>query len=157
VDKSQLASLIERYEEAQFIVTRRVNAAIRERMPEDLTLDQYAVIRYMRKRDRSTSTEIADVFCVGKSSVTAIINRLHDKGLIERFPDEKDRRVTSLRLTDEGRRLGDAMEDRIQELLSGYLQHFDVKEAFAFIELFEKLAHLLMERMGPEREEGGNE
>jgi len=156
VDKSLLASLIERYEEAQFIVTRRVNAAIRERMPEDLTLEQYGVIRYMRKRDRSTSTEIADVFCVGKSSVTAIINRLHDKGLIDRFPDEKDRRVTLLRLTDEGRRLADAMDDRIQELLSGYLQHFDAKEAFAFIELFEKLAHLLMERMGPEQEEGGN-
>ena len=151
MEKSQLASLIERYEEASFIVTRRVNAAIRERMSEDLTLDQYAVIRYMRKRDRCTSTEIADTFCVGKSSVTAIINRLHDKGLIDRFPDDRDRRVTLLRLTDEGRRLADEMEDRIQELLSGYLQHFDAKEAFTFIESYEKLAHLLM---GPEGEGG---
>ncbi|WP_309121634.1 MarR family transcriptional regulator [Paenibacillus sp.] len=145
MDKAQLSSIIQRYEEASFVVTRRINAAIRERMRDDLTLDQYAVIRYMRKNDRCTSSELADTFCVGKSSVTAIINRLFDKDLIERLPDEKDRRVTYLRLTEEGRRLSQEMEDRIQELLTKYLNHFEQDEALLFIETYEKLARVLLE------------
>ncbi|HZG75042.1 MAG TPA: MarR family transcriptional regulator [Paenibacillus sp.] len=145
MDNAQLSSIIQRYEEASFIVTRRINAAIRERMRDDLTLDQYAVIRYMRKRERCTSSELADTFCVGKSSITAIITRLFDKDLIERLPDEKDRRVTYLRLTDEGRRVSDEMEDRIRELLTQYLQHFDKDEALRFIETYEKLGRVLLE------------
>jgi len=145
MNNAQLSSIIQRYEEASFIVTRRINAAIRERMSDDLTLDQYAVIRYMRKRERCTSSELADTFCVGKSSVTAIIGRLFDKNLIERLPDEKDRRVTYLRLTDEGRRVSDEMEDRIRELLTKYLQHFDKEEALQFIETYEKLGRVLLE------------
>jgi DNA-binding MarR family transcriptional regulator len=145
MNNAQLSSIIQRYEEASFIVTRRINAAIRERMSEDLTLDQYAVIRYMRKRERCTSSELADTFCVGKSSITAIITRLFDKNLIERLPDEKDRRVTYLRLTDEGRRVSDEMEDRIRELLTKYLQHFDQDEALRFIETYEKLGRVLLE------------
>jgi len=145
MDNAQLSSIIQRYEEASFIVTRRINAAIRERMSDDLTLDQYAVIRYMRKRERCTSSELADTFCVGKSSITAIITRLFDKDLIERLPDEKDRRVTYLRLTDEGRRVSDEMEDRIRELLTQYLQHFDKDEALRFIETYEKLGRVLLE------------
>jgi len=145
MDKAQLSSIIARYEEASFTVTRRINAAIRERMSEDLTLDQYAVMRYMHKRDRCTSSELADSFCVGKSSVTAIINRLFDKNLIERLPDEKDRRVTYLRLTEAGLRLSEEMEDRIRELLSGYLQHFEKDEALRFIDTYEKLARVLLE------------
>lgn len=143
--KQQLSSIIHRYEEASFIVTRRINAAIRESLLDELTLDQYAVIRYMHKRGRCTSTELADTFCVGKSSVTAIINRLSDKRLIERLPDERDRRVTYLRLTGEGEVLSEKMEDRIQELLSKYLMHFEEQEALRFIETFEKLAQLLLE------------
>ncbi|HZG57615.1 MarR family transcriptional regulator [Paenibacillus sp.] len=145
MDQQQLSMIIERYEEASFVVTRRINAAIRERMSEDLTLEQYAVIRYMRKRDRCTSSELADTFCVGKSSVTAIINRLFDKRLIERLPDEKDRRVTYLRLTAEGERLSEEMEERIRELLSRYLQHFEKDEALRFIATYEKLAQVLLE------------
>jgi len=145
VDKNQLSSIIERYEEASFVVNRRINAAIRERMSEDLTLDQYAILRYMRKRDRCTSSELADTFCVGKSSVTAIINRLFDKRLIERLPDEKDRRVTYLRLTADGERLSEEMEERIGELLSRYLRHFGRDEALQFIETYEKLARVLLE------------
>lgn len=142
-DKKQLASIIERYEKAMFTVTRRINAAIRERALEELTLEQYSVLRYMHQRERCTSTEIADIFCVGKSSVTAIVTRLADKGFIERIPDDTDRRVTLLRPTAEGRKLVTAMEERIQELLSGLMRHFDKSEALQFIETFEKLANLL--------------
>jgi len=139
-----LKQFIDRYESATFVVNRRVNAMIREIMPGELTIDQFATLRYLRAQQTSTSSELADIFCVGKSSITAIVTRLSDKNLIKRLPDEKDRRVIYLALTEEGVQICDLMEEKIQQLLSKYMKHFDEQEAVAFINTFEKLAKEMM-------------
>ncbi|MGG1634656.1 MarR family transcriptional regulator [Paenibacillus sp. FSL A5-0031] len=144
MDRASLKQLIDRYEAANFLVNRRLNAMIRELMPDDLTVDQFATLRYLHSKEMSTSSELADIFCVGKSSITAIITRLFDKNLIQRFPDEKDRRVIYLALTEEGKQVCDLMEDKIQVLLAKYINRFEEQEANCFIETFEKLAKEMM-------------
>jgi DNA-binding MarR family transcriptional regulator len=143
-DDHQLKEWIHRYEMAGFIIERRMHAMVRDLMPEELTVDQFRALRYLRHNARSTASDVAEIFCVGKSSITAIMTRLSDKGLIQRVPDEKDRRVINLVLTEEGSRLCDLMEDRVQTVLAGIIEHFDEKEAAAFIETFEKLARIVM-------------
>jgi DNA-binding MarR family transcriptional regulator len=145
MNKDRIKQLIDRYENADFTVNRRLNAMIRERLSDDLTLDQYATLRYIRKNGPQTSSELSDIFCVGKSSITAIITRLSDKRLIKRVPDQKDRRVTNLSLTPEGERVTDEIGDKIQELLAKYLGEFDDTEANVFIETYEKLASVLVQ------------
>lgn len=146
MDADVLKQLIRRYEDASFMVNRRLGAMIREAMSGELTADQYSVMRFIQDRGRCTSSELSDLFCVGKSSITAIITRLFDKKLIRRIPDEKDRRVTYLSLTEEGEALTNRIGQLIHELLSKYLQHFDAGEAEAFIRTYEKLARVLEER-----------
>jgi DNA-binding MarR family transcriptional regulator len=146
MDAGMLKQLIRRYENASFMVERRFNAMLRETMSGELTADQYSVMRFIQDRGRCTSSELSDLFCVGKSSITAIITRLSDKKLIRRIPDEKDRRVTYLSLTEEGEALTNRIGQMIHELLSKYLQHFDASEAEAFIRTYEKLARMLEER-----------
>lgn len=143
MDRPLLNDIIRRYEAANFLVNRRLNAMIREMMPGELTIDQFATLRYLRKQGKSTSSELADIFCVGKSSITAIVNRLFDKNLIKRLPDDKDRRVTYLALTEEGERISDELEGEIQKLLAKYIQPFHEEEALSFIQTFEKLAYEL--------------
>ncbi|CAM4357624.1 DNA-binding MarR family transcriptional regulator [Paenibacillus endophyticus] len=144
MDRALLKNIIDRYEAANFLVNRRLNAMIRELMPEDLTVDQFSTLRYLRSHDRSTSSELADIFCVGKSSITAIINRLFDKNLIQRLTDEKDRRVIYLTLTEEGNQVCDRMADKIDVLLARYIERFEEQEALGFIETFERLAKEMM-------------
>lgn len=139
MDRALLDQIIDRYEAANFIVNRRLNAMIRELMPDELTIDQFATLRYLRAQQRSTPSELADIFCVGKSSISAITTRLFDKNLIQRLPDEKDRRVIYLALTEEGQQMCDLMKDKIQLLLAKYINHFNEQEAICFIETFEKL------------------
>jgi len=143
-----LKQLICRYEMAMFTVNRRVNAMIRDMMPDNLTSDQFATLRYIRQRGKCTSTELADIFCVGKSSITAIITRLFDKELIVRQPDDRDRRVIYVMLTAEGERYADEMGKQIEKLMSRYLHQFREAEALQFMETFEKLAKLLVESEG---------
>ncbi|MGM0883515.1 MAG: MarR family winged helix-turn-helix transcriptional regulator [Bacillota bacterium] len=145
MDQVLLHQIIERYEQANFVVNRRLNAMFREQMPEGLTVDQFAVLRYLCTRERCTSSELADIFCVGKSSITAIVTRLTDKKLIKRLPDDKDRRVIYLALTDEGVKMCEIMLERLQPMLANYLKHFDEQEALNFIETFEKLAKEMMQ------------
>ncbi|WP_281883623.1 MarR family winged helix-turn-helix transcriptional regulator [Paenibacillus sp. YYML68] len=139
-----MKQIVARYEAASFTVNRRINAMIRECMQEELTLDQYSILRYIGDRSQCTSSELAEAFCVGKSSITAIITRLAAKRLIVRLPDEKDRRVTYLALTEEGRRLSDVVESSIQQLLTRLMEHFQPEEAEAFIGTYEKLAKVLV-------------
>ncbi|GLX70038.1 MarR family winged helix-turn-helix transcriptional regulator [Paenibacillus glycanilyticus] len=153
LDNDMLGQIIRRYEGAHFAVHRRLTAMFRDLMPEELTFEQSATIRYLRTVETCTSTELADVFCVGKSSITAIITRLFDKQLLERLPDEKDRRVTLLRLTEEGKRTADAVELQIQEVIAKYMQHFDEQEALAFIETYEKLALVMSQPPGDGEEQ----
>ncbi|WP_270166553.1 MarR family winged helix-turn-helix transcriptional regulator [Paenibacillus sp. SYP-B4298] len=145
VDQSMLPDIIRRYETTMFIVNRRVNAFIRELIPEELTIDQFSMLRKINEQGSVTSSELAEWFCVGKSSITAIITRLADKGLLQRRPDSKDRRVTHLELTGEGKELTEILDQKIQEMLGMYLQHFELEEAMQFMNLFEKLGRVLSE------------
>jgi DNA-binding MarR family transcriptional regulator len=91
-----------------------------------------------------TSSELAEVFDVQKSAITAIIQRLWEKGLIQRTRDEKDRRVVYLTLTDKGKELYDKAEERIYRLVESLLTQFDQSEIQQFIETFEKLNQVLI-------------
>ncbi|MDQ6420140.1 MarR family transcriptional regulator [Paenibacillus sp. LHD-117] len=140
-----LKDLIRRYEGANFVVERRLHAQMKDMMPEELTVDQFKMLRYLNYSGRCTPSELSDIFCVGKSSITAIVTRLSDKGLISRMPEESDRRIINLVLTEEGKRLCDLMEEQVEAMLAGYMNLFDEQEALTFIATFEKLARVMSE------------
>jgi len=139
---------INRYMDAYLLVTRRINAQIREQMSEELTSDQYLILRLINGQELCTSTYLAETSAVGKSSITAIINRLAEAGMIERTRDENDRRLVYLSLTEYGKQIYDAAEKQVQEIVSPYLFHFEEKDIEMFIRMFEKLGSLMQETGG---------
>ena len=54
--------------------------------------------------ERSTVTELSERLQLAQSTVTELVRRAEDAGLIEREPSESDGRVAYLRLTAEGER-----------------------------------------------------
>jgi DNA-binding MarR family transcriptional regulator len=52
---------------------------------------------------------IAEVLCTDGSTVTWIVDRLEERGLVERRSDPNDRRVRLVALTSEGRRVRDEL------------------------------------------------
>lgn len=137
--------LIERYMAAYFEVTKRLNGQIRDIIQEDITMEQFQILKYIAPRGRCTSTELADTFAVGKSSITAMITRMVDKGLLHRTRDEEDRRVVYLTMTEQGKHNYDVVQEQIMNTVSTYLVHFDADEVEGFISAFEKLARLIGE------------
>src|SRR5579884_4264875 len=53
---------------------------------------------------RSTVTELADRLQLAQSTVTELVSRAEEAGLVEREQSQSDARVAHLRLTEEGER-----------------------------------------------------
>ncbi|WP_172194397.1 MarR family winged helix-turn-helix transcriptional regulator [Saccharibacillus qingshengii] len=144
--------LINRFLESWLAIEREMGLVVRRQMQEDLTNDQYYLLQHIMQCGPRTSSELAETFKVVKSSITAIVTRLVDRGLIERTRSEEDRREVYLSLTEHGQRIAEQVERRISESVGGYLSHFEQKEIEMVMSAFEKLARLVIEDGGREKE-----
>jgi DNA-binding MarR family transcriptional regulator len=140
-----IKDLVDRYIAVSFSVHKKAEQLIQDEIGSGLTNDQHYVLRYMNKVGTCTSSELADVFEVKKSAITAIITRLWEKGLIQRTRDVEDRRVVYLTLTEQGQSLFDKTEDRIHKLVESFINQFDNPEINQFINTYEKLNNILIE------------
>ncbi|ETI67114.1 MarR family winged helix-turn-helix transcriptional regulator [Neobacillus vireti] len=138
-----IQELIDRYVTVSFQVHKKAESLIKGKIGDDLTNDQHYILRYISQSDECTSSELADAFEVNKSAITAIINRMVDKGLIQRTRDENDRRVVYLTLTDEGNILYQNCQEKIQFLVESIITQFEESEIKNFINTYEKLAQIL--------------
>lgn len=69
-----------------------------------LNMAQFSTLHLLSQRDLSVS-ELARTLRVAMPTVTQSVDTLTSKGLVERYPDERDRRQVWLRVTPQGRRL----------------------------------------------------
>jgi DNA-binding MarR family transcriptional regulator len=143
-----IQDLVERYLSVSFIVMRKAAALVKCELDEDMTNDQYYLLRYIKKKMKCTSTELASMFGVNKSAITAMTNRLVKKGLIQRTRDQNDRRVVYLTLTERGDEWITETEEKIHKLVESFITKFSEKEIEAFIQTYEKLARILQEMEG---------
>lgn len=141
--ENNIQELINRYVAVSFTVNKKAEALIKEQIGDALTNDQHYILRYIYKAGECTSTELADVFEVNKSAITAIINRMVDREFIKRTRDEGDRRVVYLTLTSDGIKLFDKTEEKISALVESIITKFDEKEIHHFLQTYEKLAEIL--------------
>lgn len=143
MNETIIQELIDRYVNVSYQVHKKAESLIKAELGNDLTNDQHYVLSYIHKTSGCTSTELSDAFDVNKSAITAIINRMADRGLIQRTRDENDRRVVYLTLTDTGEELFQACQEKVHQLVESILTQFDEKEITAFITTYEKLAQIL--------------
>lgn len=76
----------------------------------NLTLPQFDVLAELT-RDKDgrgfTFVELSRLLLVTSGNLTGIVDRLEQQRLVQRLPDEHDRRVSRVALTERGRRLTD--------------------------------------------------
>lgn len=97
----------------QQLMIARLDAAVK---PFGLTFSRYEVLVLLlfSKRGSLPLSKIGERLMVHPTSVTSAIDRLEAQGLVERVPDEDDRRRTLARLTDEGRSVVKEATDAIE-------------------------------------------
>ena len=111
-------------------LSRRLEVALAE---ADLTLSQYRVLSFLANGE-SRPSRIAPNVSVTRPTVTALLDGLVVRGLVDRQPDETDRRRVRHRVTPAGKRaLAEA--DRAAEVnLRALSAHLDPTRATEAIE-----------------------
>jgi len=70
-----------------------------------LTVPQLLCLRHVRQHGSLTPGTLASYLFISKATVTGILDRLEDHGLVKRERDGSDRRKISVALTPEGEKL----------------------------------------------------
>ncbi|HZA76618.1 MAG TPA: MarR family transcriptional regulator [Acidimicrobiales bacterium] len=89
---------------AQQIVIAQVDEALK---PCDLTFARYEalVLLYFSRRGELPMGKMGDRLMLHPTSVTNIIDRLEQQGLVSRIPHPTDRRTVLAQITDDGRQV----------------------------------------------------
>ncbi len=110
-----------------------------EMVEHDLTGVQWGPLLMIRNGLGTTAAELARIGCVDTGAMTRMLDRLAAKGLIQRTPCAKDRRVFQLELTPAGRQLCDKIPFGLARASNALLRGFTYDD-------FETLK-LLLDRM----------
>ena len=107
---------------------------------EGLTMRDLHVLLFLTNNpDQDTARDVAELRGLPKSQVSGAVDLLAERGLLERRPDRKDRRVVHLALTGKGATLGcearEIQTDCIREIFAPLTQ----TEAAQFQALLEKI------------------
>jgi DNA-binding MarR family transcriptional regulator len=87
------------------LVVTRLARQLRQRAVIDLTPSQTSALTTIERAGPLTLGELAALEHVQPPSVTVVVTRLEEKGLVVRRQDPRDRRVSRVETTKEGRRL----------------------------------------------------
>jgi DNA-binding MarR family transcriptional regulator len=92
--------------------------------PFGFTGMQFAILKNIAEGPAETAADLCRLLHYDTGSMTRLVDRLEEKGLIRRERSKDDRRVVSLRITSAGRaalpRLRDSATRVIQRMLTGF-------------------------------------
>ncbi|NLK76264.1 MAG: MarR family transcriptional regulator [Clostridiales bacterium] len=106
-----------------------------------LTLGQPKVLDYLKEHDGANQTEIARGCHIEAASLTSILNRMEEKGIIERRMLNGNRRSLHVFLTDKGRELGLQVDRSLFDLEAQGFAGIDDTERQQFIDTLLKIYH----------------
>jgi len=112
-----------------------------------VTAQQRLIIRCIGKFPGMTAGQLATVLHVDPGTVSAALNRLQGKGLLERRRDPRDSRRASLGLTANGRTLDRPAQGTVEEAVERLLDTADSKEVSAAVRVVGQLARLLEDKV----------
>jgi DNA-binding MarR family transcriptional regulator len=110
----------------------------------NLTLGRFHVLRVIIESQPVSMGEIHEELHMANSTVTVIVDYLHEAGLVKRKRDTEDRRVVLLEMTDKGRDIMESLLEKRQDFMKkALLDMQDSAEELA--QLLEKLLNKVEE------------
>lgn len=126
-------------------IVRAINLESKRVQKElSISIPQLLTLKHLQDCNdyKSTMTEIKGFLSLNASTVTGIVARLEQKGLIARLPDPKDKRSTPIILTSKGNDLLVRSNESLHERISKSLERIEDDEFSNIISSLETLITL---------------
>jgi DNA-binding MarR family transcriptional regulator len=104
----------------------------------DLTPVQYAALAAIKINPGVDQVTLAGLIAYDRTTITGVVDRLVQKGLLERHASRRDRRARELQITDAGKRTLRAMTPAVEAAQRSMLRGLTEKEADTLMRLLRK-------------------
>jgi DNA-binding MarR family transcriptional regulator len=110
--------------------------------PYDLSTSQYAILFHSSTEGVALS-KLCEEMLADNSNLTRLVDRLEARGLVRRAADPRDRRVTLVQLTPEGKALIDDLRPRHRAYVDQRMSHLSPSQLTALQEAMQTLYNAL--------------
>ena len=116
--------------------TRATTEALK---PANISPTQYNALRILQGAGKNgwTCSEIAERMVTRDPDITRLVDRLEDRGLVQRVRSEEDRRVVNVRITAKGSKTLADLEPVVAQLEKNLLANFSEERLKLLINLLE--------------------
>jgi DNA-binding MarR family transcriptional regulator len=116
---------------------------------------QYRLLRLIMENDGVMQRDLAEEMDMRPSSMTELLARMEQMGLVRREPDEKDQRVVRVSLTDAGRAMAEEATGATDDLVGEMFKGMTGEEVASMLALTRKLGDNLDAMVPPYGPRGG--
>lgn len=101
----------------------------------DLTPIQFAALDAIHNHPGTDQATVAELIAYDRATIGGVIERLEQKGWVDRVVSERDRRARELSLTPEGQRTFKALVPVVRDLQDEILQSLNAADRARFLKL----------------------
>ena len=132
---------IDRIVKAYNLVSQGLNPSFLTKM--SLTTAQMKVLFLFEDNKKFSMGELSSLYAVSVSTMTSMVDRLFQNGMLKREQDINDRRIVLVSLTAKGRKVLTKLVDSRREVLEGFLHTIDRDEVKRFDHAMHDAAYFL--------------
>ena len=116
-----IANFREAFAELRCLGSERMHRA-------DMSMSHFHLMSMLDRHGSMTMSRIAELLGVSVSNATGLIDRIEERGLVERTRVPHDRRVVHVQLTDAGRQMLHEVELFKEDMIHGILNRLDERQ-----------------------------
>jgi DNA-binding MarR family transcriptional regulator len=94
----------------------------------EMSMSHFHLMSMLDRHGSMAMSRIADLLGVSVSNATGLIDRIEERGLVERIRVPEDRRVVHVQLTDKGRQTLHEVELFKEDMIHGILNRLDERQ-----------------------------
>ena len=127
-----------------FLVLMQTSKAIHDRIKEEMTknklgITEFSVLEVLYQKGKQTIQQIGNCILVSSGSMTYVIDKLEQRGLLSLHACPDDRRVIHVTLTDDGNELMNEIMPKYHEFVHQMFDSLDSDEAETLVQLLKKV------------------
>jgi DNA-binding MarR family transcriptional regulator len=122
-------------------ISQGINPSFLAKM--SLTIAQMKALFLFEDNKKFSMSELSSLYSVSVSTMTSMVDRLFQNGMLKREQDENDRRIVLVSLTAKGRKVLTKLVDARREVLESFLYTLDEDEVKRFDRAMNDAAYFL--------------
>ncbi|MEC1523762.1 MarR family transcriptional regulator [Neobacillus niacini] len=127
-----------------FLLLMQTSKAIQERIRDEmsqnkLSITEFSVLEVLFYQGKQTIQQIGNRILISSGSMTYVIDKLEQKGIIKRNDCREDRRVIHITLTAEGKEMMENIMPKYQEMVDSFFGDLTDHEHEEMVNLLNKI------------------